>query len=208
MTIWFNKRRISTMALTLASLSGLILTPDAVSPAEASTVNTASSAGPLQSLEVSTWAQMPAVQRDSFTINAPPPPPPPPPVVIARIEVVAEAVAESERPEPARAAPLPDPGSAKSSAYEMVIARGWGENEFSCLVSLWDRESGWNAAAANSSSGAYGIPQALPGSKMASAGSDWATNPATQIAWGLGYISDRYDSPCGAWAHSEDRGWY
>ena len=66
---------------------------------------------------------------------------------------------------------------------------------------------GWRVNAANSS-GAYGIPQALPGSKMASAGADWQTNPATQIAWGLGYIAGRYGTPCGAWDHSESNGWY
>ena len=70
------------------------------------------------------------------------------------------------------------------------------------------RESGWNPFADNPTSSAYGIPQALPGSKMASAGADWATNPVTQIRWGLGYIRDRYGSPCGAWAHSEANGWY
>ncbi|MCY7287980.1 MAG: G5 domain-containing protein, partial [Cryobacterium sp.] len=73
---------------------------------------------------------------------------------------------------------------------------------------LWNKESGWRVNAENSSSGAYGIPQALPGSKMATAGDDWQTNPATQIQWGLGYISGRYGTPCGAWAHSSDVGWY
>ena len=60
----------------------------------------------------------------------------------------------------------------------------------------------------NASSGAYGIPQALPGSKMATAGADWETNAATQIEWGLGYVQGRYGTPCGAWAHSQDVGWY
>nr|WP_083090393.1 G5 domain-containing protein [Actinomyces vulturis] len=99
-------------------------------------------------------------------------------------------------------------GDAQAIAHSMMGAYGWGEGEFQCLVSLWNRESGWNYAASNSSSGAYGIPQALPGSKMASAGADWATNPATQISWGLGYIAGRYGSPCGAWSHSESVGWY
>jgi hypothetical protein len=85
---------------------------------------------------------------------------------------------------------------------------GWGDDQFGCLVSLWNKESGWNYQAHNRSSGAYGIPQALPGSKMGSAGADWQTNPATQIAWGLGYISGRYGSPCGAWSHSQSTGWY
>ena len=103
---------------------------------------------------------------------------------------------------------IPDAGSAQAIALQMVLARGWDMTEFSCLVALWTRESNWNAFAHNTTSGAYGIPQALPGEKMASAGGDWATNPATQITWGLGYIADRYGTPCGAWAHSEERGWY
>ena len=85
---------------------------------------------------------------------------------------------------------------------------GWGDDQFSCLVSLWNRESSWNYQAENPSSGAYGIPQSLPGSKMGSVGADWRTNPTTQIVWGLGYISGRYGSPCSAWAHSEATGWY
>ncbi len=85
---------------------------------------------------------------------------------------------------------------------------GMGNDQYSCLVALWARESGWNVYAYNASSGAYGIPQSLPGDKMASAGADWATNPATQISWGLSYITSRYGTPCGAWAHSENNGWY
>lgn len=92
-------------------------------------------------------------------------------------------------------------------AQSMLDERGWG-NEFSCLVSLWDRESGWNPHAHNASSGAYGIPQALPGSKMASAGADWQTNPRTQISWGLGYIAGRYETPCGAWSFFQANNWY
>ncbi len=85
---------------------------------------------------------------------------------------------------------------------------GFSDSQFGCLDSLYMRESGWNPYADNPSSSAYGIPQALPGSKMASAGADWATNPVTQIRWGLGYIQDRYGSPCGAWGHSQSHGWY
>lgn len=102
----------------------------------------------------------------------------------------------------------PDPGTAQAIAYGMVQERGWGDGEFACLVALWNKESGWRVNAFNKGSGAYGIPQALPGSKMASAGADWETNPATQIAWGLGYIGGRYSSPCGAWGHSQSKGWY
>jgi hypothetical protein len=90
----------------------------------------------------------------------------------------------------------------------MTLDYGWDMGEFQCLVDLWNRESGWDENAYNSSSGATGIPQALPGDKMASAGDDWATNPATQIEWGLGYIDGVYGSPCAAWSHSESVGWY
>ena len=79
---------------------------------------------------------------------------------------------------------------------------------FGCLVDLWNRESGWSYDAENPTSGAYGIPQALPGSKMASAGADWQTDPATQIRWGLGYIKAIYGTPCGAWAFEEANGYY
>ncbi|WP_246150059.1 lytic transglycosylase domain-containing protein [Agromyces intestinalis] len=102
----------------------------------------------------------------------------------------------------------PDPGSAQAYAAEAVAARGWPGTEFDCLVALWAKESGWRVNAYNAGSGAYGIPQALPGSKMASAGADWETNAATQVEWGLGYVQGRYGTPCGAWAHSQDSGWY
>lgn len=102
----------------------------------------------------------------------------------------------------------PDPGSAQAYAQTAVAARGWSNSDFNCLVSLWNKESGWRANAMNSSSGAYGIPQALPGSKMASAGADWQTNANTQVDWGLGYIAGRYGTPCAAWSHSGSVGWY
>ncbi len=85
---------------------------------------------------------------------------------------------------------------------------GFGQDQFGCLDSLYTRESNWTYNADNPTSSAYGIPQALPGYKMSTAGSDWATNPVTQIRWGLGYIADRYGTPCGAWSHSESVGWY
>jgi hypothetical protein len=94
----------------------------------------------------------------------------------------------------------PDPGSAQSIAYNMLASFGFSPTTFfGCLKDMWDRESGWRYDAENAS-GAYGIPQALPGSKMASAGADWQTNPATQIKWGLGYIKAIYGDPCKAWA--------
>jgi len=103
---------------------------------------------------------------------------------------------------------VPLSGSPEEVAGAMLGTFGWGQDQFQCLVSLWSQESGWNPGAANPSSGAYGIPQALPGSKMASAGADWETDPATQIRWGLGYIQGSYGSPCGAWSHEQTSGWY
>jgi len=147
-------------------------------------------AGPSQNF-VTDGAVQNRVERDGFSVKDKVPAP--------------VAVTDSSA---APAAAAPSPGSAQAIAREMVLARGWAEGEFSCLVSLWMKESRWNVSAENSSSGAYGIPQALPGSKMASTGSDWRTNPATQIQWGIGYIVGRYGSPCGAWAHSQAKNWY
>lgn len=132
------------------------------------------------------------VTIEGYTIVEPEPEPEPVPVFAAS----------------AGSAAVPNPGSAQAYAYGAVASRGWGQDQYNCLVSLWNKESGWRVNAANSSSGAYGIPQALPGSKMASAGADWQTNAGTQIEWGLGYISGRYGTPCGAWGHSVDVGWY
>ncbi|GAB3615069.1 lysozyme family protein [Humibacter ginsengisoli] len=116
----------------------------------------------------------------------------------AEAQAAAQALAQANTPDGARAVAQ----SMMSSKY------GWGSDQFQCLNSLWNRESGWNYQAYNSGSGATGIPQALPGSKMAAFGSDWATNAATQIAWGLSYISNSYGTPCAAWGHSQSSGWY
>ncbi len=105
-------------------------------------------------------------------------------------------------------ASVPEIGSAKDFALKTVTARGWEFTQYSCLVKLWERESNWRWSATNKSSGAYGIPQSLPATKMASAGSDWRTNPETQIRWGVGYIDSRYGSPCAALAHSDEHNWY
>lgn len=103
-----------------------------------------------------------------------------------------------------------DVEAAQRIARRKVREHGWDEAQMECLVQLWDHESGWRWDAENPSSGAYGIPQSLPGSKMASSGQDWRTNAATQIDWGLGYIQDRYQTPCGAWGvwNSRSPHWY
>ncbi|MGW4292245.1 aggregation-promoting factor C-terminal-like domain-containing protein, partial [Micromonospora chersina] len=133
----------------------------------------------------------------------------------------AEAAAASrkkEREAAEKAAAKPYDGPIPASCEEfsgnrkigcaIMLDEGFGIDQFPCLDKLWTKESGWNHKAYNEGSGAYGIPQALPGSKMGSVADDWKTNPATQIKWGLGYIEGRYDDPCGAWAHSQSTGWY
>jgi hypothetical protein len=99
-------------------------------------------------------------------------------------------------------------GSPQQVAEAMLRSFGWSSSQFSCLDPLWAHESGWSVSAYNAGSGALGIPQALPGSKMASAGPHWQTDAATQIKWGLEYIKGTYGSPCGAWTHEEATGWY
>ena len=94
-------------------------------------------------------------------------------------------------------------GSPRQIAQAMLGSFGWSSSQFSCLDPLWEHESRWSVTAANPGSGAFGIPQALPGSRMASAGPDWQTSAATQITWGLRYIRDTYGSPCAAWSHEQ-----
>jgi hypothetical protein len=103
--------------------------------------------------------------------------------------------------------PAPDPGSAQAIAKGLLPSYGFSEDQYGCLNDIWARESGWRYNAENPS-GAYGIPQALPGDKMASAGPDWQTDPTTQIKWGLGYIKSVYGTPCDAWAFWEAHGYY
>jgi len=99
-------------------------------------------------------------------------------------------------------------GDPREIARALLPEFGFSSDQMACLDPLWEGESGWRWNADNPYSSAYGIPQALPGSKMATAGADWATNPATQIRWGLGYIADRYGSPCSAWGFKQSHGWY
>lgn len=105
-------------------------------------------------------------------------------------------------------APPADPSSAEVIGEDELVDEGFDKaTQWPCLYDLWQQESGWNVYAENPS-GAYGIPQSLPGDKMASVASDWQTNPTTQIIWGLGYIKSVYGTPCGAWDHEEADGFY
>jgi hypothetical protein len=128
----------------------------------------------------------------------------------AQPAATAQATATVQAPEPASVA---DPkvatsGSPQQIAAAMLASFGWSSGQLGCLDPLWEHESGWSVTADNAGTGAYGIPQALPGSRMSSAGPDWQTSAPTQIKWGLEYIKDTYRSPCGAWDHEEAVGWY
>jgi hypothetical protein len=126
----------------------------------------------------------------------------------AAAQPASAAPSPSSTPAPSSPPPIAVSGTPQEYAQSILAQYGWDGSQMNCLVPLWDNESGWNYQASNPTSGAYGIPQALPGSKMASAGADWQTDPDTQIRWGLGYIQASYGSPCGAWSHEQADGWY
>ena len=125
-------------------------------------------------------------------------------------EEASAAAAAAEAQRATAAASSNTVNGARAVAQAMAASKyGWGADQFSCLDNLWQKESNWNFAAVNKSSGATGIPQSLPASKMASAGADYLTNATTQISWGLQYINDsRYGTPCAAWSHSQSNNWY
>jgi len=125
----------------------------------------------------------------------------------ARAQAEAEARAQAEAAAALAAANTPQ-GARATAAHLASSQYGWGSDQFRCLDALWQKESDWNYQAVNPSSGATGIPQSLPGHKMASAGPDWQTSATTQIRWGLQYIADVYGTPCAAWGHSQATDWY
>jgi hypothetical protein len=159
-----------------------------------------------QSLSVTTADTAVEIEPGFESVAAPPPPPPP---VVPTAPSTGSGAKQSGGTGGGGggAVAIPDPGSAKGIARSILASQGMGDDQYACLDYLWTKESGWRVNAYNPS-GAYGIPQALPGSKMASVGADWQTNPATQITWGLQYIDSRYGSPCGAKAHSVLKNWY
>ena len=127
---------------------------------------------------------------------------------VNKIVQVKSVVVSSRSETPARVATSGSVAEYQAYAKQRVYEYGWSDADFNALVNLWNRESGWNIYSKNRSSGAYGIPQALPASKMASAGSDYLTNYKTQINWGLSYIKSRYGSPSNAWSSFKSKGWY
>jgi outer membrane biosynthesis protein TonB len=166
-------------------------------------------------LDVSPVAR-PKVPQAAATLHSalkpkPKPKPAPKPKAKPAHRVVHHATVAKPKPRPKRTVTrtVTRSSGVPSVAYARSYARSRiGSTQFSCLDKLWNRESGWNPHAYNRSSGAYGIPQALPGSKMGSIASDWRDNPVTQVKWGLRYISGRYGTACSAWAHSNATGWY
>jgi hypothetical protein len=128
---------------------------------------------------------------------------------LARYKALSKTSADSRKERASRdAARKKLSGTPKEVALNLLGDHGWKSDQFSCLDKLWTKESQWKVSADNPSSSAYGIPQALPGIRMAAYGSDWRTNPVTQIKWGLDYIEITYSSPCNAWAHSVAKNWY
>jgi hypothetical protein len=166
-----------------------------------------------QALDVNADYRPVSVQHEDYTATVVPKPKPKPVVTqtaapaapAAPTSTATQAAAAATAAAPA--APAASPGSAQAWAKTYLASQGMGDDQYNCLVSLWNKESGWNVHAENPS-GAYGIPQALPGSKMSSSGPDWQDNYQTQIKWGMGYITGRYSTPCGAWSHSQSTGWY
>lgn len=126
----------------------------------------------------------------------------------ANADQQAQAAADAAKAELLKTQPVNDPAGAQAYASTQLAKFGWGQDQMQALITLWNRESDWSTTATNSSSGAYGIAQALPGGKMSSAGADWQTNYRTQIDWGLGYIKDRYGSPANALAFHYTHNWY
>jgi hypothetical protein len=155
-------------------------------------------AGKVQKFKIDGGYVLASAKRDSFKVVAAPVAP----------RAAAQVAGDGGGSAAAAATSYTTPsGTAQAYAAELISQRGWGPGEFTCLVSLWNRESGWNTHASNPS-GAYGIPQALPGSKMSAFGADWQNDYRVQIQWGLSYISGRYGGPCGAWGHSQAMNWY
>jgi hypothetical protein len=159
-------------------------------------------AGKVQKFKIDGGYVLVSAKRDSYKVVAAPQPRP---VLPAGTSVALDGSGDVVAAVPTSY--TTPSGVAQAYAAELVAQRGWGQGEFTCLVNLWNRESGWNTHAANPS-GAYGIPQALPGSKMSAFGADWQNDYRVQIQWGLSYVSGRYGSPCGAWGHSNAFNWY
>ena len=200
-----NRTPIRKMSLALAAVAtttGIALGVNAMAEPEASAVSGLAAFGPMPSGAAVMFPVQPVghqlgALKDRQAAYR---------TKVAREQAAAARLAKARASRDAARSTVTSSGDPRAIARSMLAARGWS-SQWSCLDSLWSRESGWNVHASNPS-GAYGIPQALPGSKMSTAGSDWRDNAATQIRWGLGYIASSYGGPCAAWSHSQSTGWY
>ena len=198
-TVLFSS--VAVAATGVAVSGGLFQAPEALSPASAST-SAASTPAPRSdrpSVPPLTGEELEARGTDLVSRSADRRPVADPVKAASLRESAGPALARTEKLTPA------DP---RDIARAMLPQFGFSADQFACLDQLYNGESAWRVDADNPTSSAYGIPQALPGEKMASAGADWATNPETQIRWGLGYIRDSYGSPCSANAFKLGHGWY
>jgi hypothetical protein len=186
-------------AATVAALAGCGATPAADPAPSASSSSTVPSTPGSPTAATSTPSAKP--KREGAAAHVPRE------VILHQLAMVAERIAKHvpmTEPTPVDISP----GSNRALGFHLLIQFGFRADQWAYLDALWTRESGWNEQAENASSGAYGIPQSLPATKMAVVGKDWRTNPDTQIRWGLAYIAARYGNPQGAWAHSQKFGWY
>lgn len=206
---------LGTLTLATTATAVAVAAPGSIAPADASTDGPGDLGEPVAALPpaVAAPSAAPALASSLPSPLAALGEPEPPVAAPARPQPeVAPRVELKPTPKP-KAVEKPKTTSRSSATPTVRQARAYardrvGSSQFDCLDRLWERESSWNPRAVNRSSGAYGIPQALPGSKMATVADDWRTNPVTQVRWGLRYIDARYGSPCGAWRHSQAEGWY
>lgn len=190
---------LATLALLATACAGT--TPPAADPAPGGPAASSPSTSPTSAAPTpSASARSTEVSRSGARADVP--------VIeiMAQLARRAERIAKNLPKEPVPADV--DPRSNRGLGYQLMLEFGFPKDQWAYLDALWQRESGWNHLADNPSSSAYGIPQSLPGEKMAVVGSDWRTNPETQIRWGLAYIAARYGNAQKAWEHSERVGWY
>lgn len=203
-----NATRQTPLSMMCALAAGTLLAGVCAYPSSpAPRTTTAAAVHPVPTPDLGPWIKQWLPQRPDEPAPAGEPTPTPTPTI-----VVPPPAPPTPRARPAAktvAKPAPAPARLTGVPGARAFARGQlSSSQWECLDVLWEHESNWRHRASNPSSGAYGIPQALPGNKMSSAGSDWRTNPTTQVKWGLHYISERYGSPCRAWNFWKKNRWY
>jgi len=202
---------LATSGALLVGIGAAGQATNALIPAATTTSTSAASSDAQMSIEKSEIRSNPAESPAPAEINVvpqaaePAPAPAPEPAPAAEPAPAPEPAPE---PEPAPVVAVNDPAGAQAYAAGQLGSYGWAQDQMQCLVTLWTKESDWTTTATNPSSGAYGIVQSLPAEKMASAGADYLTNYRTQINWGLNYIKERYQSPCGALNFHYANNWY